>query len=988
MDHGNVLTFLTKHVKNFKVNRRSHVVIFTCPACNTPETAQFVPGTSKVNCHKCKYVGDIVDISLMLGVSTTTDTAKIKDQLCVEFGLENSRIKQEVLDFYKASGFDLTPLQKHSKIPFELDWLNNPHKEVFEWDKWLALGMNIGVKTGTRSNITIIDVDQADIPADIDLLKGNALIQKTGRGWHLIYKYTSELPTSKIHEYKIDILNDGKQAVLFPSVVLDKDTNKETKREYITPLVLSEIPADLLKLLKSKLDDKTIVTVEPASLHVDPNFKVNLDELSLKNNNLEGCRHDTLVKLGGLLINQLSLNDTSYVLRVLNKNLLSNEGNHAEMTNIINSVKKFEKSDSKKMTEAIFKYLNVVEFANSKEIKDALGFPKEDIDKCLAQLAKELRLIKRGRNFSVVKRADWKTSLNMTANLIDFEMPYFHQYAGLCYGDNVLLASQTKNGKCIADGYILTRNGYIDIAEYGKSMPEGITDLSSEHLYYGRQNRYVKASYFYKEKVNKTIRIKTYQGFELEGTEEHPILIHVNGKPEWKKLKDIDIADEVVLTKTDILGEDNNYLFNSFTVKNNIHASNCTNVLLPSHMEPELARLIGYYIADGVLGKNTVRICSSKDYIKTDVKKICQKYRITWHELPGAIDLQSRVYCDLLRFFFKTDKHLIAKYKYIPDCIMTSSEQNIRECLTAYLDCDSGGNNEGLELVTASEKLCKQVHLLLLSLGIMSRRTIKHNKQYNRDYYRISINVEDGNKYYSMMRSLKYANLTPYVQQKRSYYVKKLDSRSFSDKVVKIEVNNEEKYVYDFHVPNQHAFWSNGFVSHNTTIAMNIIKRIRDQLNATGSTRKIYYMGSEAGSRFMQTAMTVGLKEGDFEWDFVCDPTKINLENDSITILDWLMVENKAESDLVMKYFSEQLHKSNGFLITFMQLKEGSNPDWFAPNLIKQFPALAARYLYTDEGKGEKGNWVLDAIREPKGRFKTGLIPCTYDYTTKLLKED
>ena len=69
-----------------------------------------------------------------------------------------------------------------------------------------------------------------------------------------------------------------------------------------------------------------------------------------------------------------------------------------------------------------------------------------------------------------------------------------------------------------------------------------------------------------------------------------------------------------------------------------------------------------------------------------------------------------------------------------------------------------------------------------------------------------------------------------------------------------------------------------------------------------------------------------------------------------------------------------------------MQLKEGSN-DWFAPNMVKQYPALAARYLYTDEGKGEKGNWVLDAIREPKGRFKTGLIPCDYDWQNKLLTE-
>jgi hypothetical protein len=68
-----------------------------------------------------------------------------------------------------------------------------------------------------------------------------------------------------------------------------------------------------------------------------------------------------------------------------------------------------------------------------------------------------------------------------------------------------------------------------------------------------------------------------------------------------------------------------------------------------------------------------------------------------------------------------------------------------------------------------------------------------------------------------------------------------------------------------------------------------------------------------------------------------------------------------------------------------MQLKESG--DWFAPNMVKQFPALAARYRYTDEGKGIEGQWILDAIRDPKNHTKTGLIPCSYDFQTKILSE-
>jgi hypothetical protein len=66
-----------------------------------------------------------------------------------------------------------------------------------------------------------------------------------------------------------------------------------------------------------------------------------------------------------------------------------------------------------------------------------------------------------------------------------------------------------------------------------------------------------------------------------------------------------------------------------------------------------------------------------------------------------------------------------------------------------------------------------------------------------------------------------------------------------------------------------------------------------------------------------------------------------------------------------------------------MQLKE--NGEWFAPNMAKQFPSLAARYLYTDDDKGTDGEWILDSIRESKTNVKTGTIPCKYDWNTRLL---
>jgi len=85
-----------------------------------------------------------------------------------------------------------------------------------------------------------------------------------------------------------------------------------------------------------------------------------------------------------------------------------------------------------------------------------------------------------------------------------------------------------------------------------------------------------------------------------------------------------------------------------------------------------------------------------------------------------------------------------------------------------------------------------------------------------------------------------------------------------------------------------------------------------------------------------------------------------------------------------MKHFVEQLVKTNGFLIIFMQLKE--NDTWFAPNMATQFPAFAARYVYDEDDTGVYGKWLVDAVRDPIAKAKGGSIPCKYIWEDKILQ--
>jgi hypothetical protein len=160
-----------------------------------------------------------------------------------------------------------------------------------------------------------------------------------------------------------------------------------------------------------------------------------------------------------------------------------------------------------------------------------------------------------------------------------------------------------------------------------------------------------------------------------------------------------------------------------------------------------------------------------------------------------------------------------------------------------------------------------------------------------------------------------------------------------------------------------------------THIALNIIKKLIAQ------GKKPYYVSLESGNRFASISKQLGLAEGQFKWCVHFNPQDIEIEKNAITIIDWLLPNDYAETDKLFKYFAEQLVKNGGILIVFVQLKD--NGDFFANNMISMFPAFVCKYLYDDETKGDTGKFVAEYIREPKLRGKSAVIPCFYNWDTK-----
>lgn len=228
------------------------------------------------------------------------------------------------------------------------------------------------------------------------------------------------------------------------------------------------------------------------------------------------------------------------------------------------------------------------------------------------------------------------------------------------------------------------------------------------------------------------------------------------------------------------------------------------------------------------------------------------------------------------------------------------------------------------------------------------------------------------------------------IEEALDYLIKEnkvYKQRSVYKVMKKVEWNEtfiDESKLLDFKVPylNNYAVCRQGdmiLIGAKTGVgkshlAINIIKELVDQ------GVKPYYISSEAGNRFTSIAMTLGLKEGEFRWFNHYKPEQLELEDNAVTIIDWLLPDNFAETANLYQKFAQQLDKHGGLLFIFTQLTvEGV---FFAKNLIDLYASVCCVYEQIDN---DPYNTCLKTkkIRESKVGRQYLTIPTKYDPNTK-----
>lgn len=419
------------------------------------------------------------------------------------------------------------------------------------------------------------------------------------------------------------------------------------------------------------------------------------------------------------------------------------------------------------------------------------------------------------------------------------------QRMGGNYINGLLLYGPPGTGKCVTgDTRIITPWGYHRIDEiHPARTPDSYWPLN---VPVGTVDGVKTASHFYVGGKTETLRIRTYHGYELEGTPEHPVLcLRSGGKLEWVPLSQ--------LTTDDFVG-----------IARNVEVWGSANI--------EEAYILGLLVGDGhIVSGRRVELSTSDPDIAEKFKAWASGNGWVAHKAPAKYDWYVSAAEAVRRVNQMGLKAVLAPDKTVPEIVWKADRESAREFLRGLFDADGHADKDTgyIELSLSSHQLVKNVQLLLLKFGIMSRvtrRTVFHRykgvrkqgtawkltmagqhaalfysqigfglarKQEKRGRLSASPNPNDDTipnigplltswqpRYAREERRPTYDMLARAVAEAQLQHPTLqwlLEKRPIWSRVEAI--TSGEASVFDITVPDGHAFVANGFISHNTMLA-------------------------------------------------------------------------------------------------------------------------------------------------------------------------
>ena len=300
-------------------------------------------------------------------------------------------------------------------------------------------------------------------------------------------------------------------------------------------------------------------------------------------------------------------------------------------------------------------------------------------------------------------------------------------------------------GKCVEKTTAInTLKGLVEIQDLnpGITVPDTWVPIQDWEVVVNGQVFPIKN--FYYGGVKPTFGITTRCGFSIEGSTIHPLLARASsGQEKWIKTKNLQIGDFLCVDR-----KENFFPEDPVLVHNYPHLNYRYHYNVPNRMNPDLARLVAYIVAEGWTNHDN-KFGISQDgrknpEVRSDIEKLLQeqlKYNKKW----SSNDLYLQIGSKFLRAYLKDIgiDNTTSRFKQIPKMILQSSKESMRQFLRGFIDAEGSVSKIGVEISTSSEKLSKELQIMLLQFGIVSKRSPKTIKGYDHIYWRLAIMGQD-----------------------------------------------------------------------------------------------------------------------------------------------------------------------------------------------------------------------------------------------------
>jgi len=378
--------------------------------------------------------------------------------------------------------------------------------------------------------------------------------------------------------------------------------------------------------------------------------------------------------------------------------------------------------------------------------------------------------------------------------------------------------------KCVVgDTLINTNKGIIKIKDLVENKYDDLKILNNDVI-----------SYF-KYDNEKTLKLKTNIGVELEGTPTHRIFVD----DKWKPMSEFGVGDKIELTSFDFESTEYQKIHYPMLLSkrvDDITLECATKEMMPSiTINEDYGRFFGYMIGDGHFSTNYLRISCDKRYddVVKDIVKLSNKMGLHPKLIYDKIDKRCKTTISKEGYGVDinlTSKHLASiciqenlknengKVFEIPHFILKSPKSVIKEFLRGLFEADGTVSTDGsfVSLTSKSLILMKQVQTLLLGFDIIGKIDVAPNKRYKKNYYNLRLTRAASDMFYKEI-----GFVSEIKQEKLKLLTEKPHSNRFQEQnfeIIVTDIIENTNDVYDVEVDNIHKYNGNGIINHNSNL--------------------------------------------------------------------------------------------------------------------------------------------------------------------------